>query len=233
MTSRELDKFVALAPLHRSPIVSAVRDWSSALPRGSRVLDAGAGESPYREFFSHCEYITQDWENSPHAGAHRADLRSDVCSLPLPDASMDALLCTEVLEHVTDTAAALTEFYRVLAQGGHLFLSVPFVIELHEDPYDFNRLTSYGLKAAVQAAGFTNVRVRPTSGWYTTLAQVVTNAGVSTIRVGSRPRLRQRVAAVLLSWLGKCIGRFASRLDGALDNRRALPLGWIADARRP
>jgi len=50
----------------------------------------------------------------------------DVTNLSFADASMDIVLCFDVLEHVPDYRAALSEFYRVLGKGGQLVLSVPF-----------------------------------------------------------------------------------------------------------
>lgn len=50
----------------------------------------------------------------------------DVTRLTFADGSKDAILSFEVLEHVPDYPAALREFYRVLASGGRLLLTVPF-----------------------------------------------------------------------------------------------------------
>jgi SAM-dependent methyltransferase len=45
--------------------------------------------------------------------------------LPFPDASFDAVLLNEVLEHVEDEGATLAEVARVLRPGGHLALFSP------------------------------------------------------------------------------------------------------------
>lgn len=52
---------------------------------------------------------------------------ADVTALARPDASLDAIGCFDVLEHVPDYRAALREFARVLVTGGRLVLTVPFV----------------------------------------------------------------------------------------------------------
>jgi SAM-dependent methyltransferase len=50
----------------------------------------------------------------------------DVCSLTMPSESLDLIGSFDVLEHVPDCEQALTEFFRVLAPGGQLLLTVPF-----------------------------------------------------------------------------------------------------------
>lgn len=50
---------------------------------------------------------------------------ADALRLPFPDASFDAVICSEVLEHLPDYAAALDEIERVLKPGGRFALSVP------------------------------------------------------------------------------------------------------------
>lgn len=57
----------------------------------------------------------------------------DVTCLSMHDSSFDYCLSFDVLEHVPNYFAALCELYRVLRCGGHLVLSVPFVIHSKEN----------------------------------------------------------------------------------------------------
>jgi SAM-dependent methyltransferase len=50
----------------------------------------------------------------------------DATALRFADASLDAVLCLDVLEHVPHFRAALREFARVLRPGGALLLTVPW-----------------------------------------------------------------------------------------------------------
>lgn len=52
-------------------------------------------------------------------------LRGDACRLPFPDASFDVVITSEVLEHVQDDVAAITEMVRVLKPGGRFAATVP------------------------------------------------------------------------------------------------------------
>lgn len=227
--SSQLQRFIAEAPHTRTEIAAAVTAFAEALPEGTRILDAGAGDSPYRDLFTRCDYRTHDWPGSPHTGAARADVIADIAELPIADASLDAVLCTEVLEHVRGPHRAAAELHRVLAPGGRILITVPFVGELHEEPYDFQRFTSYGLEALLEDAGFTDVVVRPLGGWGTTIAQVLRNAGLATGQAEG-PRSLARGLFWMLLVTSVFAGKLRHRIDG-LDRRKALPVGWAAEAR--
>ena len=110
------------------------------LAPGSRVLDAGAGASKYRSLFAHCRYETQDfcqYEGKLVKYLTPIDYVCDITSIPVTDGSFDAILCTEVLEHVTDPMAVLAEFSRLIKPGGKVFLSTPLGTLLHMEPYHF------------------------------------------------------------------------------------------------
>lgn len=78
-----------------------------------------------------------------HLGGHGALRDEDVTALHFADGSLDAIGCFDVLEHVPDYQAALVEFARVLAVGGRLVLTVPF-IETVQDTLVRARLNSEG-----------------------------------------------------------------------------------------
>jgi SAM-dependent methyltransferase len=218
---------VAEAPLQRRAILAFLRHAAAQVRPGSRVLDAGAGEAPYRELFSHADYVTSDWAHSPHPGGREADVVAPLDRLPLDDASFDAVVSTEVLEHVSRPGVVLRELHRVLVPGGRLWVTVPFVGALHEEPYDFYRYTRFGLESLLSDAGFAGIAVEPMGGYFTAMAQLSTNCGLA-IGVGddAGPTLRAVAAA------GRLAGRLLPALD-RLDRRRALPLGWLCVATRP
>ncbi len=58
----------------------------------------------------------------PRIEYRQADLNRP---LDCPDASFDLVVCTEVLEHITNHEGAVAEFLRVLRPGGRLVISVP------------------------------------------------------------------------------------------------------------
>ena len=63
----------------------------------------------------------------PHSGV----LQGDVSRLPFSDASFERVICSEVMEHVHDYAAAIQELVRVLRPGGTLGVTIPTAITEH------------------------------------------------------------------------------------------------------
>jgi len=49
----------------------------------------------------------------------------DICKSKLPERSFDLVLCSEVIEHLADSAGALSQMHRLLNSGGTLILSTP------------------------------------------------------------------------------------------------------------
>ncbi|HTR76443.1 MAG TPA: class I SAM-dependent methyltransferase [Solirubrobacterales bacterium] len=52
-------------------------------------------------------------------------LRADVCALPFADASLDAVVSANLLEHVPDDVLALKEMARALRSGGRAVIVIP------------------------------------------------------------------------------------------------------------
>ena len=127
-----------------------------------RVLDVGAGEAPWRDLMPlGVDYVGVDADLSGEFGMRRQSniIYYDGKKLPYEDCSFDYVLCTEVLEHVPDPFAFLTDLQRVLRQGGTLILTVPWSARLHHLPYDYGRFTRFGLAALLNATRFTSVTI--------------------------------------------------------------------------
>jgi SAM-dependent methyltransferase len=120
-------------------------------PGGGRLLDFGCAESPYRNRLPEgCVYVGADLPGNPQA---EMQVRADG-TLPCADGEFDAVLSSQVLEHVADPPAYLGECRRVLRPGGRLLLSTHGTLFLHRDPTDYWRWTCDGLKLTLQRAGF-------------------------------------------------------------------------------
>jgi len=152
------------------------------IPAGLTILDAGAGESQFKKFCDHLKYISQDfgeyhgggeiglqmekWDNS------QLDIVSDITAIPLPDNSVDAVLCTEVLEHVPDPLAAIKEFSRLVKPGGYLIITAPFASLTHFAPYHFaSGLSRFYYEKHLQENGFTIQELTLNGNFFEYIAQ--------------------------------------------------------------
>ena len=117
---------------------------------GGRLLDAGCGNRPYAVWY---EPLVEQAVSLDAAVGDGVSVVGFADHLPFKDASFDTVLCTEVLEHVTDAERAAAEIRRVLKPGGHALVTVPFLYPVHEAPYDFRRLTHFGLRDLFERHG--------------------------------------------------------------------------------
>ncbi len=226
--SEKLTEYIAEAPLERKPIAEFVAAAAACLPAASSVVDVGAGHAPFRELFSHVTYLTVDRAESPHGDEYDFDIVASAERIPLQDASLDAILCTQVLEHLPEPADALAEFFRLLKPGGKLFLTAPLVWEEHEKPHDYFRYTRSGLSHLLNHAGFRSIEITGRTDCFSTLAQLLRNARWSLGEIGEDPEAARRAAFLRLDEMAEEL----LKLD-SLDARHAFPLGYQAVATRP
>jgi SAM-dependent methyltransferase len=118
------------------------------------LLDVGCGAKPYRNLFSVDSYKGLDIDSPIVRERGIADDFYDGNVFPYTNSTFDSILCNQVLEHVFNPAEFLQEVNRVLKPGGKLLLTVPFVWDEHEQPYDYARYSSFGLRALLEKSGF-------------------------------------------------------------------------------
>jgi len=191
-----------------------------AVSPGSRVLDYGCAERPYRALFGPgIEYVGADLE-----GNSSADLRlNEDGTVPLPDAQFDLVLSTQVLEHVSDPASYISECHRLLKPGGSLVITTHGIMFYHPDPVDYWRWTSAGLRRILASAGLCSVEIRGIMGLAPTAIQLFQHATTSKVP----QRLRRTYIAVAQTLVEFLDRRYSE------ETRAADALVLAARAQRP
>ena len=151
---------------------------------GRRVLDLGCGEGDFAAAAAEAgaDVLSVDVaaEAIRRARARHPDLRFEHVddTLPADDASFDLVWCSEVLEHVLDTARLLSEARRVLRTGGVIAATTPghgplrrlrLALrgwERHFDPRgaDLRFYTARSLRELLHEFGFEDLRVHAGGG---------------------------------------------------------------------
>ncbi len=137
-----------------------IAEQAAKLPAQVRnLLDVGGRGKPYACFFAGrgVHHYVLDVEPAPSV-----DVVGDARRMPLADASIDVVLCTQVLEHIPDPVAVIGEIRRVLKAGGTLLLSVPSIFPQHGSPGDYWRFMPQGLEWILR--DFRSVSVKGEAG---------------------------------------------------------------------
>ncbi|KKU52355.1 MAG: hypothetical protein A3H69_04890 [Candidatus Sungbacteria bacterium RIFCSPLOWO2_02_FULL_47_9] len=134
-----------------------VKDACEGLPEKSLLLDHGAGQSQFREVSYKFDRIGIDFV--PYDGI---DVIANVEEeLPFKSGVFDIVFSTNSFEHIHNTAKAFGECARVLKSGGLIIGSTPFLLKVHQTPYDFHRFTNFELIKLFEEHGFEDVSIVP------------------------------------------------------------------------
>ena len=139
-----------------------------------KVLDAGCGTKPYEKLIQCESYIGLEYDTDENRQNKNADFFYDGHQFPFEDSSFDSVLCNQVFEHVFTPDEFMSEIARVLRPGGKLLITVPFVWDEHEQPFDFGRYTSYGIKSMLERHGFTILEQNKTCNDFSAISQLYT-----------------------------------------------------------
>jgi SAM-dependent methyltransferase len=146
------------AMLRRAPEVSG------------RILDYGCGMMPYAALFRNAtSYVGADFPDNTKAHLHL----DGEGRLPADAGDYDAVISTQVLEHVPDVSLYLSECRRVLAaRKGVLVLTTHGIWEYHPNPQDLFRWTHEGLVTTLERHGFETRSIEPLTTGLRALFQV-------------------------------------------------------------
>jgi SAM-dependent methyltransferase len=155
------------------------------------VLDFGCWRAPYRSIFTTRGITHIGYDVANHGGA---DLVGPATGgLPFRDGSVDAILCTQVLQEADCPPVLLAELRRVLKTGGQILLTAPGAYSMYSDT-DRWRWSAAGFRELFNE--WDDVTVRPQGGGVQCCMQLFVR--VLSLLANDHPRLLSFVAAILI-----------------------------------
>lgn len=198
-TSNNLDRYYI-----RSSIFNALKENLYLFKEN--LLDVGCGQMPYRDYIltntSVRKYVGLEIEGAlTYNELIKPDFTWDGMKMPFDDSFFETVLLTEVLEHVQEPVNLLQECNRVMKPGGIVFITVPFLWNLHEVPHDEYRYTPFALERILRQSGFHEIKVHATGGWNASLAQLL---GLW-VRRSKMPKKKRKLLSIffkpIIAWL--------------------------------
>jgi SAM-dependent methyltransferase len=190
--------------------------------KGKKLLDVGAGTSPYEKYFKKLDYLAQDVKQNEnqtidYVGEIEAGLKE------VKSSSFDYILCTQVLEHLREPQKVFEEFKRLLRPGGRLFLTTNFVYQIHMEPNDYFRFTEYGLRYLGEKNGFEIEHLKAQGGIFQVFSYLITTLP---LRLGlDQNRVGYWLYLLLCSPMIVAINLMAVGLDN-LDRKKRLTVNY-------
>jgi SAM-dependent methyltransferase len=186
-----------------------------------KTLDVGCGSKPYERLCNPSEYVGMELDTAENRKKKLADCFYDGHRFPFEANTFDSAIATQVFEHIFEPTEFLGEIYRILKPGGMLLMTTPFIWDEHEQPMDFARYSSFGVRSLVIGAGFEILEQRKSLGDLRVIFQLM-NAYLYKVTLTRNKWLNLAAALFLMApWniLGEILGRLMPKNpDLYLDN---------------
>jgi SAM-dependent methyltransferase len=142
--------------------------FSKHLKSHMNLYDIGCGNKPFAEFLKDkvSTHIGVDIDDGFYDSSH-IDLVGSAYEVPAEDNAADALVSSQVIEHLNRPIDAIQEMARLLKPQGLLFLSFPFLYPIHAAPHDYMRYTEHYVNDVLGMHGFEIIEKSRIGGfWY-------------------------------------------------------------------
>jgi SAM-dependent methyltransferase len=206
--------------LWRAYMNAAVAELQLASP----VLDLGSGAYGTASYHR----LIPNWQNFEVESVDIAPDRrptkiADIeQGIPYEDGRFQSVVNFNLLILLYDYRAVLRESYRVLAAGGKLYITVPFLVRISPDPADYFRFSPQALSRLLSECGFESVEIRSLGAGAVTAALAQIDFAL--------PRLVRGLALRGAWGLDSLLTR---RSGGKYRNADDYPLGHIVVGRKP
>jgi SAM-dependent methyltransferase len=202
------------------------------LPTDALILDIGAGHGDFADIFTRRRYLALDVV--PYAEVHiTCDLTQEN---PFAPGAFDAVVLMNVVEHVYRTRELFVAVSNLLKPGGIAVLTIPFLLKIHQPPFDFNRYTPYALQNIAEDHGLV---IEKMEGFYDPIHYL--NEGIGNLWMDTLPayssgkrftgKMLLKGIQVLANMLSKMIGKGFT--TDPLQARSHSPLGFQVIFRKP
>ena len=126
------------------------------------------------------------------------DYLGDITNIPENNNTFDAIILSEVLEHLKNPKEVIKEAYRLLKMDGVLFICTPFMFPIHPDSFDYYRYTDYWYKETLSSIGFEVSKIEKQGNYFGVLANMLK---LFVIELSDSNWFRKKTRKLLLKWV--------------------------------
>ena len=201
-------------------------------PKEVKILDVGAGHGDFASLYKNRLHIALDVYPYPEV-----DIVCDLLKVvPFKPSSFDMVLLMNVLEHVYNPVAYLKVIKQILKPGGVVIVAIPFMLKIHQAPFDFGRYTHFALEKVGQELGFEVIQI---DGFFDPSGLIHESSRY--YRFWMRPKLsraKRWFSAFILGiidLLGKILGNLSNqeKVISALKSNFPAPIGYQVVYKKP
>lgn len=145
-----------ISPVYPQPFIDSRKIIRKEIKGKNLIaLNLGSGNSDLGDNLLNVDLLPYD----------NVDVICNIENIPFKDNSVDYIINIAVLEHVPNPQKVIAEIHRILKPGGKIYCFIPFMQPFHASPYDFQRLTSEGMKHQFRDFKILKLKaIGPTSG---------------------------------------------------------------------
>jgi SAM-dependent methyltransferase len=207
----------------RQGLYKFLAEQFSRVPGNSTVLTVGSGGEVNKLLDRYAKATGFKVTSLDIDPKRLPDVIGDACNCPFADNAFDAVVVSEVLEHLHTPPDALASIHRILKTDGLLILTTPFILPMHDRPYDYFRFTEHGVKLLL--ARFKDTSIKPRNSYFETI-------DVLWVRLLQTDLRSARLLSLIIIPIVYFLSRPLTLLLGKLVATDAMTTGYVVSARK-